>query len=164
MARITTGATFGITRREALICRDMFEGKSIEDICKLYFNVRDANGNVDKSKVTAARRKIGAMTRKKAFQECYKGLIREVTFERIGDLVNKLYKQTDDANPWVANKAINDYLTRFQSAVTGEDSNEVVVRVEGMPNIGTPDDANPVIAAPDDIIDTDDDDVDDGGE
>lgn len=164
MARITTGYSFGITRREALICAELYKGKSTREIAKIHFNCRDANGNIDESKVTAAVRKIRHMMHKKGFEECYNAMARETLFEGYGQAQRKINDQINDPNPWLANKAANDTLNRYDKVILGSANNEVVVRVEGMPNIGTPDDVNPVITAPDDINDPDDDDVDIGGE
>ena len=48
-------------------------------------------------------------------------------------------KQLDDANGWLAQGAARDIMQRFGDVVTGLSTNEIVVRVEGMPDIGMPD-------------------------
>ena len=139
MARITTGYTFGITRTEALICREMFDGVPIDDIARMHYSCRGADGQIDKTKLATARRKINALKHKPAFQECYRALVKELVMDNFGQAVKKLGLQIDDPNGWLANKAINDYLTRFGPQIMGEDNKEIVVRVEGMPELGTPD-------------------------
>jgi hypothetical protein len=42
---------------------------------------------------------------------------------------------------WLANKAANDIINKYHDSVMGVNSNEVVVRVEGMPTLGKPEDA-----------------------
>lgn len=44
----------------------------------------------------------------------------------------------DDSNAWLANKAANDVLTRFGPAIMGEDDKQIVVQVQGMPELGEP--------------------------
>ena len=139
MAKITTGYCFGLTRTEAAVCRDMFEGTPIDEIAGRYFHTKDINGVVDKTKLAAARRKINAMKHKQGFLECYRALVMELALDNFGYAVKRLGGQLNDPNGWLANKAINDYLTRFGPQIMGEDNKEIVVRVEGMPELGTPD-------------------------
>lgn len=139
MAKVTTGYTYGITRMEALICRELFDGVPLDDIAKLHFACRGPDGNYDKAKIAAARRKINAMKHKEGFKECYRALVREIIMDNYGRAVKKLGEQIDDSSGWLANKAINDYLTRFGPDIMGENSNAIVVKVEGMPELGAPD-------------------------
>ena len=45
----------------------------------------------------------------------------------------------DDKWGFLSNKAANDLLNRYWAVVMGEDDKQIVVKVEGMPDLGTPD-------------------------
>jgi hypothetical protein len=144
MAKITTGSTFGLSRTETEICKAIFYGeKTTEEIAKTYFKVRDANGNIDMAKVASAKRKIGYIKRKPQFQECYAALVREEAFDDYGRAMRKLASHVNDPNPWVSMNAATNVLSRNEKYVMGEESNEITVRIEGAPDLGTPDSEEP---------------------
>lgn len=53
--------------------------------------------------------------------------------------VNRLEKQLDNNNEWLANKAANDYITLAKSiGVIQNEQSALEVKVVGMPDLGTP--------------------------
>lgn len=60
---------------------------------------------------------------------------------RVPGAINRLDQQIDNSNDWVANKAANDYigLAKALGVIRTEES-AVKVQIEGMPDLGTPDD------------------------
>ena len=55
--------------------------------------------------------------------------------------VGRLEKQVDDENGWLANKAANDYIGLAKTVgVFQTEEKAVNVRIEGLPDIGSPDD------------------------
>lgn len=55
--------------------------------------------------------------------------------------VSRIGKQIDDENGWLANKASNDVLTMAKNAgVLQTEEKALSVKIEGMPDIGSPDD------------------------
>ena len=66
-------------------------------------------------------------------------MIKEWTVHNVGRALNKLSEQVGHEAPWLANKAANDILQRApKSLLTDESESSVVVRVEGMPVMGVP--------------------------
>ena len=135
MAKITTGSTFGLNARQAMACRLLAEGNSEEEVMAAFFHVTPASTYGEKQK---ARKTLHKWMREPGFQECFRAIVKEVAFTSFGPAVARIRKQVDDNNGWLANKAANDILTRFGPAVMGEESREVVVRVEGAPVLGAP--------------------------
>jgi hypothetical protein len=55
--------------------------------------------------------------------------------------VSKIRSQVSNENDWVANKASNDIMNLARSTgIFGNEERALTVRVEGMPEIGSPDD------------------------
>ena len=68
--------------------------------------------------------------------------VRQQTLKRVVPAYSKalsvLLKQLDSDMPWIQQGAARDILTRYHDIVTGQDSREVVIRLEGAPAIGLP--------------------------
>ena len=60
---------------------------------------------------------------------------------RVPSAVERLEKQIEDDNQWIANKAANDYIGLAKTVgIFQSEEKAVNVRIEGMPDIGSPDD------------------------
>ena len=60
---------------------------------------------------------------------------------RVPAAIERLEKQVDSDNDWVANKAANDYINLAKTTGVFESGEKAIhVKVEGMPEIGSPDD------------------------
>lgn len=113
----------------------MFRGYTDEQICKELWDI----DKDDKQKLTNAKQKLRKLRRNEKFQEYYRSIITEWTVHNVGKALTTLASQMDNSNGWLANKACNDILAQSKN-FTGVDENTVVVKVEGMPELGTPDD------------------------
>ena len=90
--------------------------------------------------IRAAKQRLRNLRKDEKFQEYYRTLVQEWSMHHVGRAFNKLSEQIDSDQPWLANKAANDVLTHSKQMITGMDDGTVVVKVEGMPELGTPDD------------------------
>lgn len=55
--------------------------------------------------------------------------------------INRLLKQVDNSNDWVANKAANDVMGLARSiGLIHNEETALKVQIEGMPDLGSPDD------------------------
>jgi hypothetical protein len=60
---------------------------------------------------------------------------------RLPGAINRINRQIESDNDWVANKAANDYVLLAKAiGYIQSQENALTVRVEGMPDIGSPDD------------------------
>ena len=140
MAKITTGSTFGITRQQLVAVQLMAEGKSLDDIAICCFDCCSEDGaTVDQAKLRKAKAKLVQWRRSEKVQSAYKALLLEGMMPAIAQASQKLVQQISDPQGWLANKAANDVLTRFMPQLFHEESNTITVRVEGMPELGVPD-------------------------
>ena len=113
-----------------------FYGKSDEQIAKeLFFS----NGEPTSKEMARAKDRIRRLKKTKNFIDYYKSIITEWTVHNVGRALNKLSDQIDANEPWLANKAANDVLTRGMPLFASEDANTIKVEVSGMPTLGTPD-------------------------
>jgi len=76
-------------------------------------------------------------------QAIWEDEVRNVVRACIPSAMNRIKRQVDDDNGWLANKAANDVigLARTTSVFTSEEK-AVRVQIEGMPDLGTPDDSD----------------------
>ena len=140
MAKISTGYTYGLTKQQFLACEYAFEGKSAREIARLMFPcLKEGTQEYDDSKVEYYARKIRKWMKDDSFKECYQALLKELAYNTVGFSLRNLQKQLTDSNGWLANKAANDLLNKLYPVVMGENQNELVVKVEGMPELGEPD-------------------------
>lgn len=135
MARITTGYTFGMTIPMTEMCRLIALGNTYEEaIFKMWGIRRKSDEKGFKSKY----RLVKKWTQHPGWVECYRAIVNEQVFPAYGRAVNKIAEQINNENPWVAQGAAREVLNRFSAAVMGDENKEVVVRIEGMPELGAP--------------------------
>lgn len=133
---ISTGSTFGISAKELQICRMYLEGAKEKEIMLCVYGVGEDATDTERRK---ARNKLRDVIRNPKVQECYRAMLRERAMPATGAAMNKLMEQLDDKSGWLANKAANDVLNKFWPVMMGEEDHSIVVKVEGMPQLGTPD-------------------------
>lgn len=91
----------------------------------------------EEKQIHAAKARLRNLRKDEKFQEYYRSIITEWSVHNVGKALTKLAAQIDDPNGWLANKAANDVLTQSK-AFTGSDESTVLVKVEGMPELGVP--------------------------
>ena len=124
-----------MTGWEIDVAQMVFQGKTDKEIA---IKVLKADPN-NSAEVSSRVRRIKNLLMSDKFQAYYKSMITEWTVHNVGRALTKLSEQIDHDQPWLANKAANDILQRIpKSMLNDEDENTVVVKVEGMPELGTP--------------------------
>lgn len=114
--------------------KHMFRGLSDEEIVHELWPDK-----TEKKQIEEGKRKLRKLRKDEKFQEYYRSLITEWSIHHVGRALNKLSEQIDSNQPWLANKAANDILNQSKALTSGVDDGTVVVKVEGMPELGTPD-------------------------
>lgn len=113
----------------------MFRGYEDEQIIREVFPNKETP-----NQIRAAKQRLRNLRKDENFQEFYRSLIAEWSLHHVGKALKKLSEQIDSNQPWLANKAANDVLLQSKALTTGVDDGTVIVKVEGMPELGTPDD------------------------
>lgn len=84
--------------------------------------------------------KMSRIRKRPEYMEIWRDEIRQVLVGATADAVRVLKGQIrDEKQPWLANKAANDVINHGRSMVFGAEENTVNVRIEGLPDIGSPD-------------------------
>ena len=139
MAMYTNGSTLGVTKTEMFIIQKMAEGWDVAKIAEYAYDCTDGNGVLDDKKFKKAKANVRKLLRNPKVINAYKEILKEYTTPMIADAMRLLGKQVREEEGWLANKAANDILTRLMPDVFGEADKKVVVQIEGMPKLGTPD-------------------------
>lgn len=142
MAKVTNGHSFGLTVKEALICTLDAYGTKESEILRVHFGITEASTPTEKR---LASTKFHKLRGKPGYADCYRSVVnRELlglysqSLKLLGEQLELDPKSKDQG--WLANKAANDIINKYHDPVMGVNSNEVVVKVEGMPTLGTPED------------------------
>ena len=139
MAKFTTGSTLGLNKDQFMACEMLARGWSEDRIKETIWHVNKDSPLGERQK---AARKLHAWMEDPKFVEGYRAIVRQIAFPACGAAIQRLLKQVgieDEKWGFLSNKAANDILTRLWAAVMGDDDKQIVVKVEGMPDLGTPD-------------------------
>ena len=75
------------------------------------------------------------------FDAIWKDEIKKVLYSYSGEAMKVIGQQLKTKDqPWLQNKAANDLLSYGKGQIYGDDERTVHVQIEGMPEIGSPDD------------------------
>ena len=75
------------------------------------------------------------------FDSIWKDEVKKVLYACTGEAIKVIKGQLAESIPWLQNKAANDILNYGKNQLYGEEERTVHVQIEGMPEIGSPDDA-----------------------
>lgn len=137
---VTRKPGFRMQHKHLEAVRLMFEGHSIPEIAEAVFDIRGPDGLVDQKRKRNAERQVHYWSERPEFLEAYRKLEQSEMMPRYSRAMKVFDKQLGDSNPWVAQGAAREIANRFGPTLMGQSESEVVVRVEGMPALGTPDD------------------------
>ena len=77
--------------------------------------------------------------KKKASMQTHREAVMKMAGPQFRGAVDKLASQMESENESVSQRAAKELIDLFADAVMKEDDREIVVRIEGMPEIGMPD-------------------------
>ncbi len=134
MPRGNMAKDFGLNRNDVRVLVRALEGKKDVEIVNEVYGKSMTAGEYQKK-----LQKVKTTMRKPEFNEAFHELIREQANEDVVKCLMRLREQRDNEEGWLANKATNDLLNRMWSVVMGNTDNAVTIKIEGMPQLGTPD-------------------------
>ena len=74
------------------------------------------------------------------YQETWKDEVQRQCLPMMSEALRRIRTQMQKDDQWLGNKAANDLLAFGKSRIFGEEDRAVTVKVEGMPELGSPDD------------------------
>jgi hypothetical protein len=81
---------------------------------------------------------IRAWRKNPAIQEEYRREIMGRGLTSFARAFTEMDRELDSDMPWIRQGAARDIMNRFQELVTGQSSQDIVIRLEGMPQLGIP--------------------------
>jgi hypothetical protein len=144
MAKVTNGHSFGLNVKEALICTSDAYGEKEEEILRVHYGITSASTPTEKRLASTRFHKLRG---KPGYADCYRSIVNREMLGLYSQSLKVLGQQLEidpksKDQGWLANKAANDIINKYHDSVMGVNSNEVVVKVEGMPMLGKPEDAD----------------------
>jgi hypothetical protein len=95
----------------------------------------------DKKKKNAAESQMDRWRHRADRQAIWDDETKSRVLRRVPAAISRLEKQIDSDNDWIANKAANDYISLAKATgILQTEEKAVHVQVEGLPEIGSPDD------------------------
>lgn len=125
--------------KQELFTRMTARGESRKDILKAVFDLDVQTAT--EAQVHAADGRMHRWRRHPDFEKIWKDEVRSILFHCTSEAVNVIKGQMRDTKvPWLQNKAANDVLQYGKAQIFGDEDKQITVKVEGMPDIGSPDD------------------------
>ena len=123
------------------VARMMAEGCDEKDIMVRFFGdqIMDEFGEIDKKKQDKYLRRVERWLASDRYKWIYKECLMRWAMPANMKAQNLLESQLESDQPWLANKAANDIIAIYNRETKGSDDGAVTIRIEGMPELGTPD-------------------------
>lgn len=126
-----------MTAQMELFIRMEARGYSRAEILKTVFDL-DVETSPEKE-IHNADSKMSRWRKREDVQAVWDEEVRLVLRKCLPRAVNKISEQIDSKEGWLANKAANDAINLAKStSIFQTEDNSVTVRIEGMPELGSP--------------------------
>ena len=127
-----------LTGQQELFIRMSAQGKSRPEILKAVFDI-DVK-TADKKEVACADMKMVRWRRHPDFEKVWKDEVRSILYGCTAEAVQVIKSQLKSDQGWLQNKAANDLLNYGKGQIYGDEERTVHVQIDGLPDIGSPDD------------------------
>ena len=127
-----------LTAQQELFIRLSAQGKTRPEILKAVFNL-DVEQD-DPRIVNNADAKMSRWRKLPEFESIWKDEVKSILLGCTSEAIQVIKGQLREDLPWLRNKAANDLLNYGKSQIYGDEERAVHVKIEGMPDIGSPDD------------------------
>ena len=111
------------------------QGKSDDEILLVCFG--EAKNAVEKNR---QKRQLKKWRELDEYQDAYRRTVRAIAGSVYGKALAKISEQIDSDNPWVAQNAAREILSRYGEILMGKEDKSITVKIDGMPTLGTPED------------------------
>lgn len=127
-----------LTAQQELFVRMSAQGKSRPEILKAVFDldIETAPANEIKN----ADNKLSRWRKHPDFEPVWKDEVRSILYGCTSEAIQTIRKQMRKEDGWLQNKAANDLLNYGKQQIYGDEEKTVHVQIDGLPEIGSPDD------------------------
>lgn len=126
-----------LTGQQELFIRMSAQAKSREEILKAVFDL-DLNTD-DLKTIHNADCKMSRWRKLPEFESIWKDEVKQILYGCTAEAVQVIKGQLRSDQGWLQNKAANDLLNYGKQQIYGDEERTVHVQIEGLPEIGSPD-------------------------
>jgi hypothetical protein len=114
-------------------------GASRQELLREFFGIDDIH-TADPKKVNASDQQMWRWRQHPDYDVVWKDEVRKMLYGATGEALKVIRSQLrDEKQPWLANKAANDFLNYGKSQIFGDEERTVNVQISGLPDLGEPD-------------------------
>ena len=127
-----------LTADQERFIRMSAQGKSRTEILKAVFNLDIATA--PENEIHNADNKMSRWRKLPEFEPIWKEEVKQILYGCTAEAVQVIKGQLRSDQGWLQNKAANDLLNYGKGQIYGDEERTVHVQIDGLPDIGTPDD------------------------
>ena len=127
-----------MTAKQELFARLSAQGKTRPEILKAVYDI-DVE-TADPRTVNNADVQLSRWRKHPDFEAVWKDEVKSILLGCTSEAIQVIKGQLREDLPWLRNKAANDLLNYGKAQIYGDEERSVHVKIEGMPDIGSPDD------------------------
>lgn len=122
-----------------LFIRMSARGCTRPEILKEVFKIEDPSDPDAYPAVHSADCKMTRWRKHPLFHQTWDDEMKKLDYSALSKAKLRLRQQLDNSNDWLVNKAANDLITQGTKRIYGDEDSAIKVKIEGMPEIGSPD-------------------------
>lgn len=126
-----------LTAQQELFIRLSAQGKTRPEILKEVFNIDSST--MTKNELAKYDMKMTRWRKLPEFESIWKDEVKNILYGCTAEAIQVIKGQLREDIPWLKNKAANDLLNYGKQQIYGDEERAVHVKIEGMPEIGSPD-------------------------
>jgi hypothetical protein len=128
-----------LTGQQELFIRMSAQGRNRSEIFKQVFDVdiETAPDNI----IHNLDNKLSRWRKLPEFESIWKDEVKQILYGCTAEAVQVIKGQLRSDQGWLQNKAANDLLNYGKGQIYGDEERTVHVQIEGLPDIGSPDDS-----------------------
>jgi hypothetical protein len=127
-----------LTADQERFIRMSAQGRGRQEILKTIFGLD--LGTAPENEIHNADNKMSRWRKLPEFESMWKDEVRQILYGCTAEAVQVIKGQLRSDQGWLQNKAANDLLNYGKSQIYGDEEKTVHVQIEGMPDVGSPDD------------------------
>ena len=127
-----------LTANQEKFVRLSAQGKSRPEILREVFGL-DIETSPDNA-IANADNKMSRWRKHPDFEKVWKDEVRTILYGCTAEAVQVIKSQLKSDQGWLQNKAANDLLNYGKGQIYGDEERTVHVQIDGLPEIGSPDD------------------------
>lgn len=128
-----------LTGPQEMFIRMSAQGKTRPEILKAVFDL-DIETADDRT-INNADAKMSRWRKLPEFESIWKDEVKNILYGCTAEAIQVIKGQLREDIPWLKNKAANDLLNYGKQQIYGDEEKAVHVKIEGMPEIGSPEES-----------------------